>query len=127
MPFVAIITIALMALVTVGLIGWDVFVAFNKIPNSIDTISGRMKAWGKQTILLPWLWAGLFGHFWGPIRAGQLLPMKTGLPLLLFLTWGVLLLGTVLRHYEITITSSWILFFLILNLGAVAGASLWPQ
>ena len=126
-PLPATITVMIMVVVTIGLIVWDIVVATNKIPNSIDTISGRMKAWGKTTILLPWLWAILYGHFWGPIKLGQLMPSKTGIALLVFLTWCVLLTGVAMRQHNIAVTSSWLVFFLVLNVGAIAGAFLWPQ
>lgn len=126
LPLAAMITVGLIALVTVGLIVWDIIVATNNIPNGLDTISGRMKAWGKQTLLLPWLWAGLYGHFWGPIKAGQLMPMKVSLPILIFLTWGVTIVGIWCRQNGITI-NTWPVFLLVLNLGAIAGACLWPQ
>lgn len=127
LPFVALITVALIGIVTVGLIVWDIYVAINKVPNSLDTISGRMRDWGKQAIILPFLWAMLFGHFWGPIRPGDIVEPKTGIALLVFTGWGVLLAGMVLRNYGINVNNSWILFLLILNFGALAGACLWPQ
>lgn len=127
MPLSGLITIGLMAVVTVGLIVWDIIVAVNNIPNSLDTISGRMKAYGKQALILPWAWAVLFGHFWGPIKSGQLMSMRTSMPILIFSTWIVLILSIYLRQIDVSITSSWILFFLILNIGAFFGAILWPQ
>ena len=123
---VAAITIGLMLLVTVGLIVWDIIVATNNVPNSIDTISGRMKIWGKKSLILPWAWAMLYGHFWGPLRSGQVLSAKTGVPILILVSWGVFLLSVYLHKQGITI-SSWLMFFLILNIGALAGAFLWPQ
>lgn len=116
-----------MCVVTVALIGWDVYVATNKIPNSLDTISGRMRDWGKQAIILPWAWAVLFGHFFGPVKAGQYFSNHTTVPILVFISWAVLVGGMWLRQNGIFISSSWYLFFGVLNLGALAGAFLWPQ
>ncbi len=127
MPFVALITIGLICLVTVGLIIWDIYVATNKIPNGIDTISGRMKAWGKEALILPWAWAMLFGHFWGPIRSGDLMPGKVGIAILAMVAWLVILFGVYCRQQGYTITSSWVLFLFMLNFGALCGALLWPQ
>lgn len=125
MPLVAIVTIVLMLLAIVGLIVWDIFVATNKIPNSVDTISGRMRIWGKKTLLFPWLWAVLFGHFWGP--KVRLMSHLNGILTLVFLTGLVLVAGILMRGEGETTITSWPLFFAILNLGAVAGAFLWPQ
>lgn len=128
LPVAALITIALMGIVTIGLIVWDIVVATNKIPNSVDTISGRMKIWGKKTLILPWAWAVLFGHFWGPIKASSgIFSHKVGIALLVLLTWGVFVAGTVLHKHGIAINSSWLVFLSVLNLGAIAGAILWAQ
>lgn len=56
-----------MASVTAGALGWDIYVAaFNKIPNIQDTISGWMKRLGRSCVAIPLLWGGFAGHFWGP-------------------------------------------------------------
>lgn len=123
LPLAGLITIIAIVAVAVGLIVWDIIVATNKIPNDVDTISGRMRIWGKKTLLLPWAWAVLFGHFWGP--KAYLAPHKFTVPVLILLTGLVVLYGTLTRNGETT--SSWPLFFTILNLGALAGALLWPQ
>ncbi len=127
MPFVAWVTVGLIALVTVGLIIWDIIVATNKIPNGIDTISGRMKAWGKQALILPWAWAMLYGHFWGPLKINQLIPHKIGIFGLVVVAWGVLLASIYCRQHGVTISSSWLTFLFVLNFGALCGALLWAQ
>jgi hypothetical protein len=126
LPLAAIVTIVVMAVATVGLIIWDIIVATNNIPNNVDTISGRMKIWGKKALLLPWAWAVLYGHFFGPIRGGQLMSSKVSVPILIFISWVVVLAGIELRARGLSITN-WPIFFIILNLGALAGAFLWPQ
>jgi hypothetical protein len=123
MPISAILTIAFMLFVVVGLIGWDIVVAANKIPNSVDTISGRMRIWGSKTLLIPWVWIVLFGHFYGPKT--HLMQHKISIPILLVLTAIVVFVGTLMNKGETTV--SWPLFLVILNVGAIAGAVLWPQ
>lgn len=63
MPLIAKITIAIMIFVTAALIGFDIYAATNSVPNSLDTISGRMKAWAIVTPLIPWVWCGLARTF----------------------------------------------------------------
>jgi hypothetical protein len=109
------------------IVGYDVVVAyFNDVPNSLDTISGRFRAWGGVVLLLAFAWSMLFGHFWGPLKE-TLMPHKVSVPILLFVGWSIFLGGMALRWAGVTITTSWILFFAVLNVGALAGALLWPQ
>jgi len=126
LPLVALITIIAIVVVSVGLIAWDIVAATNNIPNSVDTISGRMRIWGKKTLLLPWAWAVLFGHFWGP-KMTHLMSNKISIPILLAISAAVVVGGILLRGEGETTITSWPLFFAILNLGASAGALLWPQ
>lgn len=125
LPLAALITIVLIGIVALGLIVWDIIAATNKIPNSVDTISGRMRIWGKKTLLLPWTWAVLFGHFWGP--KVHLMSHKVSIPILILITGLVVGAGVLLRGEGETVITSWPIFFVILNLGAIAGALLWPQ
>jgi hypothetical protein len=107
--------------------GYDYFVAFqNDVPNELDTISGRFRAWGKTTLILSYVWAILYGHFWTPLQ-DNLMPLKTSVPLMLFSGWAIMIGGLALRSFGVAITTSWILFFVVLNVGALAGALLWPQ
>ena len=124
LPLAALVTIIVIIAVTVGVIAYDIGVGFgNKVPNSIDTISGRMRIWSQKTLLLPWVWAALFGHFYAPKI--HLASAKITIPILLGLTALVVIYSTLVKTAETT--NSWLLFFLILNLGAIAGAVLWPQ
>lgn len=125
LPLAALVTIIVIAVATAGLVVWDIIAATNSTPNTVDTISGRMRIWGKKTLLLPWAWAVLFGHFWAP--KVHLMPHKVSVPILMVLTGIVVVAGIFLRGDGETTITSWPLFFAILNLGAVAGALLWPQ
>ena len=126
MPLAAIITVMIILFSTIGLIVWDIVVAVNDVPNRLDTISGRMRAWGNKTLLFPWAWAVLFGHFYGP-KIHQLMPRLYSISALLALTAVVIIGGIFLRQDGETTLTSWPLFLGILNLGAIAGALLWPQ
>jgi hypothetical protein len=121
----------LITVVTIlGLVIYDIYVATNNIPHGIGTLGtlgSRMKIWGKKTLLIPWAWAVLFGHFFGPIKSGELVSSKFGIALLIFSTWCIVALGEVLRDHGVSIDSSWLWFFLILNIGSTAGACFWPQ
>jgi hypothetical protein len=77
-------------------------------------------------LVLSFTWGVLFGHFWGPL-GDKLMPLKTSVPLLLFSGWAIMVGGLILRSFGVTITTSWILFFVVLNVSALAGALLWPQ
>lgn len=124
LPLPAIITIIAMIVVIVALVGWDLVVIFgNKIGNDVDTISGRMRIWGKTILFFPWAWAVLFGHWFAP--KAYLAPSKITLPILGVLTVAITAFSLIFKNAD-TVTS-WPLFFIILNLGALAGAMLWPQ
>lgn len=60
-------TILIMAIATVGLIGWDVYVAFfNRTPNKDDTISGILLGWSRRVWILPYAFGVLCGHLFLP-------------------------------------------------------------
>lgn len=124
LPLPAIITIIAMVVVIVALVGWDLVVVFgNKIGNDVDTVSGRMRIWSKTILFFPWSWAVLFGHFFAP--KVYIAPSKITLPILGVLTVAVTVFSLVFKNADTV--SSWPLFFIILNLGALAGAMLWSQ
>lgn len=124
LPFSAIVTIVVMIVVIAALVGWDLFVIFgNKIGNEIDTISGRMRIWSQTILFFPWAWAVLFGHFFAP--KAFIASSKITVPILGALTIAIALLSLFFKGADTV--SSWFLFFIILNVGALAGAFLWPQ
>lgn len=124
LPLPAIITIVVMVVVFAVLVGWDLVVAFgNKIGNDVDTISGRMRTWSKTILFFPWAWAVLFGHFFAPKI--YIAPSKITLPILAILTVAITAFSFIFKNADTV--SSWPLFFIILNLGALAGAMLWSQ
>jgi hypothetical protein len=60
-------TIMIMSCVFVGLVGWDVYVAFgNHVPNREDTISGILLNWSKTVWILPYAFGVLCGHLFLP-------------------------------------------------------------
>lgn len=124
LPAAAIATIIFIIAIIAIIVGWDVVVAFcNKIPNRIDTISGRMKIWGKKLLFIPITWAVLYGHFFGPKPIVNL-PEKFSIPGLVLSAGLITLVGIL---FKLEIVNSWLLFFVILNLGAFLGANLWSQ
>jgi len=59
------VTSLILGVVAVGLIAYDIWVAFfNRIPNERDTISGRLRDWGSSVAFLPFAWGVLGAHFW---------------------------------------------------------------
>jgi len=114
------VTIGLIIAITLGLIGWDIVAATNSVNNSLDTISGRMRIWGKETPIIPFAWAVLAGHFWGPIP--QLMPYKTSIPLLIFISWCLIVAGIVLRNHNTSVPP-----WTVLLPGMFLGALLWTQ
>jgi len=57
------ITIAIIAIVTVGLIAWDIYVF--KTPEVGDTISEILLEWAKRNPIIPFAFGVLMGHlFW---------------------------------------------------------------
>lgn len=96
---------------------WDVWLYLR--PPSGDTISERLRVWGRSAPGVPFAWAALFGHFWGP--ALPMIPRWS--PAVLALLWGLLLvLGWRLRP-----KLSWWQLGLVGISGVLAGAVLWSQ
>lgn len=115
-------TIIVIIAVTLLLIGYDIAVYTNSVDNSLDTLSGRMRLWGMTTPLLPFAWGVLGGHFWGSFHAGQFIPSKAGIALLVFVAWSVIVAGIIAKNENIHI-SPW----MMLIPGIIVGAVLWPQ
>jgi len=60
-------TIVIMGCAFLGLVGWDVYVAFgNHVPNREDTISGIVLRWSKTAWILPYACGVLCGHLFLP-------------------------------------------------------------
>jgi hypothetical protein len=59
-----------------------VFALGNGIPNRLDTLSGRMRAWGRNLAAVPLFMGVLCGHFWLPRDEGYLIGQAGSLMLL---------------------------------------------
>jgi len=116
------LTIGIIVAVTVALVGYDIWVATNAIDNSLDTLSGRMRIWSMATPVIPWVWCGLAGHFFGPFSPGQFFPAKTGIALLVFSTWTLLVIGLYCRTEGIQIPP-----WSVCVPAFLAGAIFWAQ
>lgn len=106
-----------------ALIAWDIRVAFfNAVPNSIDTISGQVKAVGMRFRMLPFAFGTLGGHFFWP--GSMLIEMP----------WAGILLVAIGMAFSVPL---WIRggksilpvvpMWAVLLLGIGAGHFLWPQ
>jgi hypothetical protein len=122
MQFAIKLTIGVIIAVTALLIGYDIWAASNGVSNSLDTISGRLRAWAYVTPLIPWVWCGLSGHFFGPWHRNDLISAQASVGILVFLTWAVIWLGLVLRSKGIVIPP-----YTICIPAFFAGAILWAQ
>jgi hypothetical protein len=58
-----------MLVVTVGLIGWDLIVAFNGIDG--DTISEIMKNYAHDYPIIPLAWGVVLGHWFWPLGSSK--------------------------------------------------------
>ena len=116
------LTIAVIIATTALLIGYDIWAATNAVPNSLDTISGRIKIWAYATPLIPWVWCGLAGHFFGPFETGQFMPPWASMSVLVFLTWSIIWLGATMRSRGFVIPP-----WTICVPAFMAGSILWAQ
>ncbi len=113
------LTTALLLMVGLGLVVWDVLVAFcNDEPNEDDTISGIVLKAARRCSGVPFAFGVLMGHLFVDqpwVRVGQ--------------PWAALWLVactaflTLLFHHLKFRYAAWV----CLPLGIVAGAGLWPQ
>lgn len=115
-------TIIIIVTVTASLIGWDIYVATNNIPDRLDTISGRIRIWAISTPVIPWIWCILAGHFFRPLVFIGLVKPITGVILLAFITWSLMVTGLALRSKGIVIPP-----WTICLPAFLAGAILWSQ
>ena len=122
MPFAAKLTIVVIVAVTALLIGYDIWAATNNVANSIDTISGRMRIWAFETPVIPWVWCGLAGHFFGPWHYAQFMPAKMSMGLLICLSWAVIWFGIFMRSKGVVIPP-----WTICVPAFLTGAMLWGQ
>lgn len=108
MPFIAKLTIGIIIATIAILIGYDIVVATNNVPNAIDTLSGRIRIWAFETPIVSWCWSGLAGHFFGFFKPHQFMPQTFGIILLVCLSLGVVLFGIYCKHNNIFIHPAWI-------------------
>jgi len=117
-------TIIVMGIATIAVIAWDVYVAFfNRVDNSVDTISGITLGWSKRIWALPYAVGVLSGHLFWARESGPLLGAWS-LPALL--VSAVLVFST--GWYCVWKKKSWKLQGPVLVvLGIFAGHFFWPQ
>lgn len=114
---------------TVGLIvvavfvGVDVYLATDKIKG--NTWSEVIRSWGTLTLVVPWLWGILGGHFFHPfmVKVNPVIQKPGNFALLIWLSCVITMLGFAMSRADV----STIPFMLVaLALGIVAGVFLWP-
>jgi hypothetical protein len=118
-------TILVMAVVTVGVIAWDVYVAFfNRVPNDLDTISGVTLGWSEKVWTLPFAFGVLGGHLFWPALGGPALGGVWSIPVLLGMAMAVAGIGWWYKRQG----KGWSWQGpILLVVGALAGHWLWPQ
>jgi xanthosine utilization system XapX-like protein len=123
------ITIGLILVAVLGLIGWDIYVAYT--PQKGDTISEVIQATARNFLVLPFVAGVLMGHLFWPVRVTESKPGK--LPS--WYLWGIV--GAVLvwdlytfatgnaGHPVADVIRQWMVVPLVA--GIPAGHYLWPQ
>ncbi len=108
-----------MIVVTVMVIStWTAIMASNDSPG--DTISEAMRSWAGRWWVIPFAWAALFGHWFGPCVPAWM-PIWSGWVLA---GMGVLMFGLCAADtYRVT---SWWVWWLMGIWGAALGALCWP-
>ena len=114
------VTWTLILLAVLGLIGWDLVVAFNPTPG--DTISELVYQYGQKHPWVPFGLGGVLGHFFWKRKAEEWEPTWLG-----FVAFGCVVAMDLLKQgtpeWEIVAkpTAFWAL------LGLYAGHHLWPN
>jgi len=118
-------TIVIMSTAVLGLIGWDVYVAFfNKTSNAVDTISGITLGWSRKVWILPYAVGVLGGHLFWPRGDNPLFGHSWSIPVLLATGLSVFGAGWAITRKG----KSWTFQGpVVLLLGILAGHCLWPQ
>ena len=65
------VTLTLLAVSAAVLIGWDVYVALNDVPNDRDTISGIVLGFARRHTIVPFAFGVLMGHLFWPQMVAQ--------------------------------------------------------
>jgi hypothetical protein len=113
------ITIVLLLMVGLGLVVWDVFVAFcNDTPNEEDTISGILLNAAKRFAALPFAFGVLMGHLFVD-QSWLRIPQPWAAAVLVAMAAG-LALG---YNHRPSRYATWV----CLLAGIPAGAAFWPQ
>ena len=114
---------SILGLIIVGiLIGWDVYLLFDKIPR--NTWSEVLRLWGLKTLIVPWAWGGLGGHFFHFLKKSRPAIEQPGnIVLLIWLSVLVALISLGLTRAGIDTTYFMLVAFL---LGTVTWMFLWP-
>lgn len=115
-------TIVFIVVATLCLSAWDLVPATNDVAG--DTISEVLRRWGREWIVLPYIWGGLGGHFWGgyPLEVG---PTETELALTFWSMWLVLILNFGLREH--VREWPWWAFLAAMGVGALVFSFTWSQ
>jgi hypothetical protein len=117
------ITIALMAVATVLLVVWDIYVATNREPG--DTISEILLGWARRIAFIPYAAGVISGHLFWP--AQPLIPVDPVLTATALLVVGTLGTAAQLMARSVlngSLAVSTVIHFLV---GFLLGHWLWPQ
>jgi len=109
-------------LIIIILIGWDVYFLFDKTPR--NTWSEVLRLWGLKTLIVPWAWGGLGGHFFHFFKRSKPIIDRPGnIILLIWLSVLVVLISIGISRSGVDTTYFMLgMFFL----GAIVWMLLWP-
>jgi hypothetical protein len=112
----------LAAIIIAVLVGYDFYLLLDKVPN--NTWSEVLRAWGTRTLLVPWCWGGLGGHFFHFFSKGKpIIDQPGNIALLVWLSALVALSSVVLTKFGADPTYYMYGAFLT---GSVVWMLLWP-
>jgi hypothetical protein len=116
------VTVVLIVAVSIGLSAYDVLPATNAVDG--DTISEVIRRWGREWVVLPYIWGGLGGHFWAGYPH-QTWTAGEELRITLWSMWMVFVLNLGIRQY--VRDWPWWAFLLAMMVGAVVFSFTWSQ
>lgn len=104
------------------LIIWDIFLAADKTDG--NTWSEVLRHWGKLTLLVPWCWGGLGGHFFHWLSKPKPIIDRPGnVILLVWLSVLVAMISVIFHRFGFE-QSFWLYVFFVL--GSLTWMFLWP-
>ena len=104
------------------LVIWDIFLAVDQTVG--NTWSEVIRTWAKTTLIVPWCWGGLGGHFFHWFtKAKPIIDRPGNIALLIWLSACIALLSPVLKTLEI---DSLYVMMIVFFIGTFIWMLLWP-